>query len=104
MTKILSEDDMVTKYETVDGDNDLGLAILELKEGPYVGTKFSFGKVRFGDPDDEQIVVSFDYDVHEARGLEAPTPEFEKVIGDILVDLLEDYARMVKEKESECSE
>lgn len=92
---------MVTKYETVDNeDNEMGLAVLELQEGPYMGTKFSFGRVKFGEAhEDEDVLVSFEYDVHEAHGLEAPTPEFERVVGDILIELLEDYAKMMQEKD-----
>jgi len=95
---------MPIKYDVTKDENDMGMAVLVLEEGPYKGTKFSFGKIKFGEEDsDGQVPLSFDYDVHEAVGITSPTPEFEKVIGDILVSLIEDYATAAT-KENECKE
>jgi len=82
---------MVEKYDVTKGNSDTGMAILKLTEGPYAGTTFSYEKIHFGEEDDNgKVALHFDYIVYEGFGIEKPTPEFEKVVGDILVNLLEE--------------
>lgn len=61
---------------------------LELMEGPYVGTIFSFGKVEFPNPDEP--ILNFEYTLHHGYIPEDTKENFKICLGDILVSILEE--------------
>lgn len=78
------------KYNIVDVD---GGYWIELLEEPFEGIRYSYGKVEFVEPktEDGDATLKFDYSVYDQRlvlQLENDI-QFHKVIGDILVGLIE---------------
>jgi hypothetical protein len=82
------ENDM--EYEVIDyfdADGEQVIAI-SINGGEFEGAIFSYGKVEFPNPDEPTL--SFDYTVHEG---DTSSPAFKQVMGDILVEILEDSLR-----------
>lgn len=74
---MINENDYDVYYE--DG---IAEARIKFKAGKFIGCVFSYGAVSFGEDD----TMNFEYDVHS--GTPEPKEEFEKVIGDLLVDMI----------------
>jgi hypothetical protein len=74
----------------VESRSDEGLSAIKLTDDPYAGIVFSFGKVQFPEDlaEDENCQISFDYDVYDDAGVEYNVDEFEKYIGDFLIELI----------------
>lgn len=86
---------MITKFELYDYFDSTGTKVkaLELLEGPFIGTIFSFGKVEFPNPDEP--ILNFEYTVHEGILLDKDdsnhtVEEFRTCLGDILVHIIEE--------------
>ena len=86
---------MTMKFEKYNYFDSTGTEVvaIELMEGPFVGTIFSFGKVEFPNPDEP--ILNFEYTVHEGILLDKDDAnhdltEFRNNIGDILVSILEE--------------
>jgi len=74
----------------VESHSDKGLSAIKLTDAPYAGIVFSYGKVQFPEDvlEEEKCVISFDYDVYDNAGIEYNVDEFEKYIGDFLIELI----------------
>lgn len=59
---------------------------ITVKNGPFAGTIFTFGDVSF--PDENQPILSFRY--YLIKGDVERSKEFEKEIGDLMVDLIQE--------------
>lgn len=81
---------MNKKFETYNYFDKSGTEViaLELLEGPFSGTIFSFGKVEFPDPDEP--ILSFEYTIHEGHIHDDDKEVFRNCLGDILVEILEE--------------
>ena len=76
-----------TKYRNIEGQEDGHLRILDEK---FKGVAVSVGKVSIdGSGDEESATLSYDYDILEVpEGIEI-NEEFNQLLGDIIVDMLE---------------
>lgn len=83
-------------YEVVDYFNNEGenVIAIEITEGEFTGTIFSYGEVSFPDPD--QPVLSFNYTVHETSQ-DTESDRFKNTIGDMLTEMIEES---LKEKDT----
>lgn len=63
-----------------------------INSGEFDGVVFSYGKVSFDDED--QGVMSFNYEVFENKPDASSTSAFEKFLGDLLVDILREQLGM----------
>jgi hypothetical protein len=79
----------VIEYFIKSKDDAFGEQILaiEITDGEYVGTVFSYGEVDFPDP--EEPILSFEYTVHHSD-VDTINERFKNRIGDILVEMIED--------------
>ena len=79
----------VIEYFVESKDDAFGEQILaiEITDGEYVGTIFSYGEVDFPDP--EKPILSFEYTIHKSE-LDTTTEKFKNRLGDILVEMIED--------------
>ena len=79
----------VIEYFVESKDDAFGEQILaiEITDGEYVGTVFSYGEVDFPDP--EEPILSFEYTIHKSE-LDTTTEKFKNRLGDILVEMIED--------------
>ena len=79
----------VIEYFVESEDDAFGEQILaiEISDGEYAGTVFSYGEVDFPDPDEP--VLSFEYTVHKSE-LDTTTEKFKNILGDILVEMIEE--------------
>jgi hypothetical protein len=59
---------------------------ITVNNGPFAGTIFTFGDVSF--PDENQPILSFRY--YLIKGDVERSKEFEKEIGDLLVELIQE--------------
>jgi hypothetical protein len=77
-------------HTIVESKSDKGLSAIKLTDPPYAGIVFSYGKVQFPEDleEDEDCRVSFDYNVYDDAGVEYNVDEFEKYIGDFLIELI----------------
>ena len=62
---------------------------IKLTEGVYKGIIFSYGKVSFEEQGDT-CKMSFDYEVHEDRGVTYVKEELEQYLGDLLKFIIMD--------------
>jgi hypothetical protein len=70
------------------------------KAGQFQGVVYKYGKVTIPDPNElsgeSDLPLSFHYDIVDSNNLPRnwlETPEFQRVIGDILVDILDDQVK-----------
>lgn len=90
------------------GETDDNVPV-ELLSGEFSGILYTYGKASFDFIEDEQenSVLSFDYDVKEMpEGMEPVNQgerknRFEEVIGNILVDIITEYANDHRNKNDE---
>jgi hypothetical protein len=67
-----------------------------IEDGKYAGLVYGYGNVRFLEKDGDDAVLQFEYNVLEKIDIdmenlsEEDYTEFRKMIGDILVELIED--------------
>jgi hypothetical protein len=83
-------------YEVVDYFNNEGenVIAIEITDGEFTGTIFSYGEVSFPDPD--QPILSFYYTVHESNQ-DTESDRFKNTIGDMLTEMIEES---LKDKET----
>ena len=75
----------VIDYYDAEGEKVIAIAIVE---GKFEGAVFSYGKVEFPNPNEPTL--NFDYTVHVDSPHNTPNAGFKEVMGDILVEILED--------------
>tara|TARA_R110000868_G_scaffold149056_1_gene371286 strand:- start:314 stop:598 length:285 start_codon:yes stop_codon:yes gene_type:complete len=78
----------VIEYYKEDGEQ---IIAIEISEGKFKDTVYSYGAVEF--PDKNEPIMSFDYTLHtpaESTFSAETLEEFKKMIGDILIDILEE--------------
>ena len=77
----------VIEYFVENGKDEFGDQILaiELTNGEFTGTIYSYGKVE--DPDEPNM--SFEYTIHNSE-VDTSNEKFKNTIGDILVEILEE--------------
>jgi len=86
-------------YEITEFDSERGTAILKITEGKFSGTEFYFGKISFGeDTDPNNYKVTFDFTVTKSpdeRSVQEieNSVECQTLIGDILIDILEEHTK-----------
>ena len=94
------------KYKLTDKNSDNGLAIIQITEGAFRDVEFAFGKISFGEDDEEdncKVIFNFevttppkDMSVQEAENV----LELQDTIGKILINILEEQAKNDKPTES----
>lgn len=84
-------------YELTDNNSDNGLAILRITEGEFKNVEFAFDTVKLNEGEDENtsnVTINFDVlkspDERSCQDIEN-MESFHKIIGDIIVDILEEY-------------
>lgn len=77
-------------HKILESKNDEGMYAIQLTDPPYEGMVFTFGEVKFPeqDEDGDTCTISFDYDVLDDNGVKYDVDEFEKYIGDFLIELI----------------
>ena len=93
-------------YKLTDKNSDNGLAIIQITEGDFKDVEFAFGKISFGEDDEEDnckvtfnfevIIPPKDMSVQEAENV----LELQNTIGKILINILEEQAKNDKPTES----
>ena len=79
--------------ENKEVENQWGVMI---EDGKYAGLVYSYGNVRFLEKDGDDAILQFEYNVLEKIDIDMENlseddhVEFRKMIGDILVELIED--------------
>lgn len=76
------------KYNIIENDSD-GNAHLELAEGRFKGIAIQYGVIRLEEKENN-LLLNFDYDVVKGTLLESEKEEFHNVVGNLLVQLLEE--------------
>lgn len=86
----MSEDFIFRTNHKVVESKESGINAIQLLDPPYNGIIFSYGKVEFPEDkmDDETCTLSFEYDIIEDNGKAFDIEEFEKYLGDFLVELI----------------
>ncbi len=70
---------------------------LEVADGKFKGYVFTLGKIHIKE-DNDQLLLDFTYDILEGDITDIPKKEFDVIVGDIVVQLLEEEeARIGKE-------
>lgn len=73
-----------------------------LHQGKYSGVVYHYGKITINE-EEGQARLSFDYTIVDDNGYEKgmlETPEFKNVLGDVLVEELDDYFKEQENNES----
>ena len=95
-------------HKVLENKNEEGLHALCFTTGEYAGIVFSYNTVSFDDKDPEQLLLSYEYDVHESpedkKGYDLKA--FETEFGDFLIQLLyygleAQHLGYISEKESD---
>lgn len=88
-------------YELTDNNSENGLAILRITEGEFKNVEFAFSTISLNEDENENenedthnITIDFDVlkspDERSCQDIEN-MESFHKIIGDIIVDILEEY-------------
>ena len=80
------------QYEMTMKESPIKTAIIKLKQDKYKGFEFYYGNVSMPDDlseDSGNVELSYDFYVHSnPNDIELLTDEFEKLLGDIIVDIV----------------
>ena len=76
------------KYNIIENDGD-GNAHLELAEGRFKGIAIQYGVIKLEEKENN-LLLNFDYEVVKGTLLESEKEEFHNVVGNLLVQLLEE--------------
>lgn len=76
------------KYNIIENDSD-GNAHLELAEGRFKGIAIQYGVIKLEEKENN-LLLNFDYEVVKGTLLESEKEEFHNVVGNLLVQLLEE--------------
>ena len=86
------------KYKLTDKNSDNGLAIIQITEGAFKNVEFAFGKISFGEDDEEdncKVIFNFEV-ITPPKGMTCPqaedSVELQDTIGKILINILEEQA------------
>jgi hypothetical protein len=84
-------------YELTDNNSGNGFVILRITEGEFKNVEFAFDTVKLNEGEDENtpnMTINFDVlkspDERSCQDIEN-MESFHKIIGDIIVDILEEY-------------
>jgi len=84
-------------YELTDNNSGNGFVILRITEGEFKNVEFAFDTVKLNEGEDENasnMTINFDVlkspDQRSCQDMEN-MESFHKIIGDIIVDILEEY-------------
>lgn len=84
------------KWQLVENENVEDQWGVMIMDGKYEGLVYNYGNVRFLEKDGDDAILQFEYNVLEKIDIdmenlsEEDHAEFRKMIGDILVELIED--------------
>lgn len=91
---------MTEKYQIVEG-KETGEVAIKLLEHPFEGVVVKIGKVAIKERGDGTASLAFDYDILKGNPEElGDADEFGKVIGDIIVDILENHSDEILESDN----
>ena len=89
---------MPIKYDYVEDKDDTGLECVKIMEGKYEGLVYQYGTVSFHEDEENDIAsVSFDYRIVEDVE-DKDDNELKEVLGNILVDILEEHVNDIDEE------
>jgi len=74
-------------YKILDEDSN-NLAIIEILEDPFKGTKFHFGEVGTFDTESEEVGVKFQFTIDEGDDTLEKDPKFQEVVAHILYSIV----------------
>ena len=74
-------------YKILDEDSN-NLAIIEILEDPFKGTKFHFGEVGAFDAEGEEFGVKFQFTIDEGDDTLEKDPNFQEVVAHILYSIV----------------
>ena len=74
-------------YKILDEDSN-NLAIIEILEDPFKGTKFHFGEVGTFDAEEEEVGVKFQFTIDEGDDTLEKDPKFQEVVAHILYSIV----------------
>jgi hypothetical protein len=83
---------MTVKYELIEHDNSFheNHWAIKIEEGDYAGVAYQYDTVSFNE-EEGQMVLSFNtITLDNPDKIDLTTPEFESIIGDILVGIIEE--------------
>jgi hypothetical protein len=66
------------------------LQVMRITEGEFEGIEFTYGKVEIKDVDGNGV-LSFDRDIHSPNSESINMEKFDKIVGDYLIGLIEEY-------------
>src|SRR6056300_1539926 len=84
------------KWQLVENDDVKDQWGVMITDGKYKGLVYNYGNVRFLERDNDDAILQFEYNVLEKIDIDMENlseddhVEFRKMIGDILVELIED--------------
>ena len=68
-----------------------GFKVIKFKEGTFKDVEFTYGSIKFNeDENKENCTLNFDYNVISGKVEESDVEFFEKTIGDMLIQMLEE--------------
>lgn len=77
-------------HKVLEHKNGEGVYALKLTEGKHAGIIFSYGKVEFKENEaKDNLVINFEYEIHEDYGITYDKGEFERELGEFLQELIE---------------
>tara|TARA_B100000131_G_scaffold202785_1_gene194742 strand:- start:208 stop:576 length:369 start_codon:yes stop_codon:yes gene_type:complete len=89
---------MPIKYDYVEDKDDTALECVKIMEGKYEGLVYQYGTVSFHEDEEKDIAsVSFDYRIVEDVE-DKDDNELKEILGDILVDILEEHVNDIDEE------
>lgn len=76
-------------------ETESGFIVLRLEEGEFSGTEFTLGEVKFADEENEDGSINLQYDLNviNKKMNEADFDNFKTIVGDLLVDILEEQVK-----------
>jgi len=81
------------KYNIIENDGD-GNAHIEIDEGRFKGIAIQYGVVNLQEKENN-LLLNFDYEVVKGTILESEKEEFNNVVGNLLVQFLEEQNSMI---------
>jgi hypothetical protein len=81
------------KFNIIQNEGD-GNAHIEIDEGRFKGIAIQYGIVRLEEKDNN-LLLNFNYDVVKGTILESEKEEFNNVVGNLLVQFLEEQNSMI---------
>lgn len=80
----------IIAHDVLEETSEQGFARILFKAGALEGVKVSFGKVSFVPLDNGEMSLSYDYDTEGKPPRFLSKMEYEKILGDFLMTLIED--------------